>query len=384
MFHAILLMFFMLLAATVQAEHDSPRVIKVGPGQRFSKLSNALSSARDGDTIEIDSRGDYSGDVCTIRPNKLTIRGVGERRAVFPAAGRNAGEKGIWVVKGDDITIENIEFRGARVRDENGAGIRAEGRNLTIRGSKFHDCENGILGGAGVMTIEYCEFSHCGLNGQAHNLYISSIDRLVFRFNYSHHARAGHLLKSRARKNYIAYNYLTDERDGSSSYVVNFPNGGRSFLIGNILCQSPETNNSTMVAYGEEGAVHKGSALYVVNNTLVNNRHAGVFLNINNVGNDFRMVVRNNIFAGRGTLSTFSDADTEGNFSGEPGFVDAERFDFHLAVGSPCIGKGVEPAKAGNRLLRPRFQYVHPAGKEDRPNDGNLDIGAFEFSRKRR
>ena len=44
--------------------------------------------------------------------------------------------------------------------------------------------------------------------------------------SYFHHAKSGHLLKSRAAKNLIFYNRLTDEIGGTASYELEFPNGG--------------------------------------------------------------------------------------------------------------------------------------------------------------
>jgi len=360
------------------------RTLKVGPGKAYAKLSQAVRAARSGDVIEIDAGGKYDGDVCLIRPRNLTIRGVGKTRAKFPAAGRNYGGKAIWVTRGDNITIENIEFSGARVRDRNGAGIRAEGKNLTLRNCRFHDCEDGILGGTGTILIEYCEFSACGLNGQAHNLYIGRADRLIFRFNYSHHAKVGHLLKSRARENHILFNYFTDGRGGTSSYMINLPNGGKSYLIGNILCQGVRAQNGTLVAYGEEGVKYPESELYVINNTLINNRRAGYFLNVRKVPDDFKMVVRNNIFTGKGPACTFKRAKMEGNHIGAAaGFVDPSKGDFRLKPGSPCINKGVDCGKAGEVSLAPEFHYVHPHSKQPRPKDDRIDIGAYECGKQK-
>ena len=127
-------------------------VLLVGPDRLYKRPSEAASSAKDGDTIEIDA-GVYSGDVAIWRQHNLIIRGVGGR-ANIKANGRAAEEKGIWVIKGDKTTVENIEFSGARVPDRNGAGIRQEGSGLTIRNCYFHHNENGILGGAGNIRIE--------------------------------------------------------------------------------------------------------------------------------------------------------------------------------------------------------------------------------------
>ena len=59
--------------------------------------------------------------------------------------GQAAKEKGIFVIKGDGVTIENIGFFGARVRDRNGAGIRLERGRLRVVGCIFEGNENGIL-----------------------------------------------------------------------------------------------------------------------------------------------------------------------------------------------------------------------------------------------
>jgi hypothetical protein len=380
----------MLLLSTADARGRSAptakqagKTLKVGPSQKYAKLSHALRDARDGDVIEIDSTGKYAGDVCLIRPNNLTIRGVGKQRAKFPAAGKHYGGKAIWVIRGANVTVENIEFSGARVPDRNGAGIRAEGRGLTVRNCKFHDCEDGILGGAGIVLIEYSEFSACGLDGRSHNLYISTIDKLIFRHNYSHHAKVGHLLKSRAKENHILYNYFTDGQRGSSSYVINLPNGGRSFLVGNVLVQGPKTQNSTMVAYGEEGVKHSGSELHVINNTLINNRHTSVFLNVRKVPADFKCIVSNNIFVGKGAVCTFDRAKRAANYVGSaPGFVDRSAGDFRLTSNSPCANKGVAVPNVGKVSLTALFQYVHPHSKQARPKDVRIDIGAYEYAKK--
>ncbi|MFW5735249.1 MAG: hypothetical protein ACOCWR_09325, partial [Oceanidesulfovibrio sp.] len=82
----------------------------------------------------------------------------------------------------------------------------------------FFDNENGILGGHGdsVLDIRHCEFGRNSLVARpgTHNLYIGRAKKLIFQFNYSHHAKEAHLLKSRAVENIIAYNRIADEHDG--------------------------------------------------------------------------------------------------------------------------------------------------------------------------
>ncbi|HST77601.1 MAG TPA: right-handed parallel beta-helix repeat-containing protein, partial [Verrucomicrobiae bacterium] len=201
--------------------------LQVGPGKQYAKPCDAIAAASAGDTIEIDSSVVYSGDVCGWTTDNLTIRGVGGGRAHIDAAGLNSQGKGTWVISGKNTVIENIEFSGAAVPDQNGAGIRAQGDNLTIRNCYFHDNQEGILTDASATStilIEFSEFGHNGFgDGQSHNLYIGNIAKLIFRYNYSHHANVGHLLKSRAAQNVITYNRLSDEATGNSSYQIDLP-----------------------------------------------------------------------------------------------------------------------------------------------------------------
>ena len=277
------------------------RPLKVGPGEEFPSPATAAGFAADGDVVEIQA-GHYPADVAIWRANRLTIRGVGGRPPIT-ADGRHAEGKAIWVIQGDDVTIENVEMSGARVPDGNGAAIRAEGRNLTLRRVYFHDNENGLLAGkrlpGSVMTIEDSEFARNGAgDGQTHNLYVGGVDELVVRGCYLHHARSGQQVKSRAATTRILNSVLADGPDGNSSYLVDLSNGGQAFLTGNLLQQGPRTENFHLVSYGHEGIRHPRNALVVRDNTFINDRPGGgVFLR--NVGAS-EVTVVNNRFYGKG------------------------------------------------------------------------------------
>src|SRR5262249_50340123 len=134
--------------------------MRVGPGQALRAPSAAARAARDGDVIEIEA-GVYDGDVAVWTQNHLTIRGIGGR-AHLRVNGRLAEDKGIWVVKGGDLTVESVEFSGARGPHRNGSGIRGEGVGLTVRDCYFHDNDTGVLAGGGPrsdIVIERSEFA---------------------------------------------------------------------------------------------------------------------------------------------------------------------------------------------------------------------------------
>jgi hypothetical protein len=208
-------------------------VIRVGPGRELARPSAAAKIARDGDVIEIDA-GNYDGDAASWTQNGLTIRGVGGR-AHLRAAGAHAEGKAIWVIKGANTTIENVEFSGAVVGDGNGAGIRQEGAGLIVRNSFFHHNQNGILAGrndASDIVIEHSEFASNGNGeGNTHNIYIGEVRSFTLRYSSVHHAVVGHDVKSRALTNHIAYNRIMDENDGRSSYAIDLSNGGLGFVI---------------------------------------------------------------------------------------------------------------------------------------------------------
>jgi MYXO-CTERM domain-containing protein len=349
----------------------------VGPGKTYAKPCAAIAAAQDGDVIEIDA-GTYSGDVCAVPRNNLTLRGVGGR-AHIDAAGTASGGKGTWVISGSNTTVENIEFSGAKVPDMNGAGIRQEGNGLVVRNCYFHDNEDGILsGGNGEILIEGSEFANNGAgDGYSHNMYIGHEKKFTLRWSYSHHAKIGHIVKSRADQNFILYNRLMDESDGTSSYTIDLPNGGTSFVIGNLIQQGPKTDNAVILAYAEEGATNSSADLTVVGNTFVNDRGSGTFLQL--AAAAAPAVVRDNIFFGGGTITTQASAVMAGNFTtGDPMLVDRAGFDYHLKPGSPCANAGVDPGAAGAMSLAPELQYVHPANRETRVTVGVIDIGAYE------
>jgi len=383
------LTFFQLLSLTTISFALVPAVsantLVVGPGKQFATPCAAITAAHAGDVIQIDSSGNYTGDVCQWNTDNLTLIGVGSGRAVINAAGKSSHGKAIWVISGRNTTVENIEFTGATVTDSNGAGIRQEGSNLTIRNCYFHDNQEGILtdGGEGTVLIEFSEFFHNGAgDGFSHNLYIGSITKLIFRYNYSHGAVIGHLLKSRAAENDIYYNRFSDESTGTASYEVDLPNGGLSFVIGNIVEKGPLAHNSTLVSFNEEGAGpgKRNHQLFIINNTMVNDFGRGTFVAVDG-SVTVPAIIKNNILKGTGSITTQSDAVLANNFSGNASLSNAAAYDYHLLPSSPAIDAGADPGQGAGISLTPEFQYVHPSCAEGRTTVGRaVDIGAYELN----
>ncbi|MFL6675131.1 MAG: hypothetical protein ACJ8LG_17805 [Massilia sp.] len=377
-----------LLLSLAVALPASAATLSVGPGKTYATPCRAFAVAKAGDLVEITGNTTYSGDVCAIYPNKLTIRGVNGRPKI-DAAGKNALGKGTWVVAGSDIVIENVEMFGARVPDQNGAALRLEGTNFTLRLGYLHDNENGILSGvntASNILIEYSQFAHNGYGtGYTHNLYIGNAGSLTFRYNYSHDANVGHHLKSRALVNMIAYNRFSSTPAGQAgsgqpSYEIDLPNAGTSYVIGNVIEQPAANKNPIMLSYGEEGATNPGKDLYVVNNTFLNDDSStGTFVKIGS-GVTTPALLQNNIFGGTGTVTNQVNALQKTNYrSIAPGFVDRANYDLRPLANALVVNAGTAPGYSASGIpLKPGAVYKHIASGTTRPALGALDIGAYE------
>jgi hypothetical protein len=370
-----------LLAAPAQCTPKPVRL--VGPGHAYAQPCDAIAAANPGDLIRIDAAGNgtYDGDVCRWTTDRLTIEGFGGR-ARIDAAGQHSGGKATWVIAGDDTVVRNVELSGSTVPDGNGAGIRLEGTGLTVTGSYFHDNEMGILTGADSasdVVIEFSEFAGNGRgDGLSHNIYIGHVRSFTLRYSYSHDADMGHLVKSRATTNYILYNRLT-EQAGTGSYELDLPNGGLSYVIGNLVQQGPSSPNSTLFAYGLEGVTNPNSQLYLVNNTFVNDKGSGTAVLLA-AGVTAPARAQNNISTGSPTFVSQAAAILTTNcLTANPQFVNRAAFDYHLTSGSPCRNAGSAPGTGQGYALTPTLQYVYDTGVAPRVVSGSaIDAGALE------
>lgn len=366
--------------------------LQVGSGKPYAKPCDAIMAAKPNDIVEIDP-GTYT-DTCPIKTQGLTVRGVGGQPKIDVSAGTPSGQKGIYVIDADDVTIENLELTGAHIdvnSGENGAAIRVEGANFTIRGCYIHDNQDGILATplapSPLLTVEGNEFVGNGRgngcddgNGCTHNIYVShNNDKVVFQYNWSHKLASdtpdkGHLFKSRAKQSFVLYNRLTGEGD-ADSYEIDISEGGLAVIVGNMIEKPASAGNPAFIAYAFEGLNNPDNRIFVVNNTFVNDKASGTFINLKS-GN---LTAHNNLFVGAGTPSSTGKLSADNLATMAPMFVDQANYDYHLQKGSPAIDQGVDPGMADQFSLTPTEEYVHPLKHVARKSDGKLDLGAFEF-----
>ena len=219
------------------------------------------------------------------------------------------------------MKVEGFDFEGAVVASRNGAGIRLERGSLLVRDCTFMRNEMGLLTNndpGTVLEIQDSEFAYNQRHdGHNHNLYVGQIARLSVTGSYFHHARTGHLLKSRAALNHIVNNRLTDEEGGTASYELEFPNGGMAYVVGNIIAQSAQTENPQLISFGAEGYKWPRNEIHLENNTLVNPLpQGGVFLRVAPGADAIRAV--NNRLVGTGKLESAGPGEYQNNVSVDP------------------------------------------------------------------
>jgi hypothetical protein len=367
------------LYAAIPTTASASAVYQVGPARVYKTIAAAAAVAPSGSVIEIDA-GTYAGNDALLylseSENKtLTIRGVGE--VILSAAGKSTGGKGIFVVDGGEVTIENITFRDATVPDGNGAGIRLGDGRLVVRNSIFLYNENGILAGnLSTTTVElyHNEFGYSTSTttpGYTHNIYIGRVGSLIAEGNYFHDAGAGHLFKSRAAVNIIRYNRFSEENEGGNwhaSYELDLPNGGQALVVGNTFGKVTRDQNSNIMTFGSEG-LSGNDHLYMAYNTFLSGITPSQLLVL---ASGATVVWQNNLWQDHLTLAdTLIAQGVHGNaaFSAgqlEPNLLPNPALQASLANTVVPLSDAVLPVEitALGGSLTPTRQYKHPMTTE--------------------
>lgn len=249
------------------------KTLLVGNGQEFKLPSAAITAAHSGDTVHI-AAGQYF-DCATVPQDGLTIEGDGAGSVMTD---KPCGGKALLVITGKNVTVRNLTLQRARVPDGNGAGIRAEGGNLTVDGVHFVNNQDGILAGdnpGATMRVVGSEFVHNGScqnsGGCAHAIYVGGLVLLRIERTRFYDTREGHDIKSKAARTEIIDSTIEDGPDGTSSYLVDIPAGGSLVIEGSTLEKGPNAgNHSAAIVIGEEGVNQPTDQIIVRNNVFTN------------------------------------------------------------------------------------------------------------------
>lgn len=265
----------LLLSAAVAAACASCGGAASADGSAW--LKDAIVSAKKGAVIEAPA-GSYDLKDQVI-PRSLTLRGDPAGGTIFRSA--ETTDKGILVpAAGVDLRVENITFAGAKSWDRNGAGVRHEGRNLTVVNCKFIGNEDGILSTGdpkGIISIQKSEFIDSGFgDGQSHAIYVVEGDLLEVSASRFIGTRIGHHIKSLADRT-VVRDTILDDAHGRSSYAVDASKGGEVVLEGNTFIQAADADNYSIVNY-DLSRGGDATRIIIVGNEVINRYDGGVFL----------------------------------------------------------------------------------------------------------
>ena len=264
----------LLALAISHAGAVSAKVVEVGADKPFKQPSEGIAAAASGDTVKIGA-GQYF-DCAIVRQDNLIIQGVGDKSIMTDKV---CAGKALLVIDGSNITIRDMTLQRARVPDHNGAGIRAEGGDLTVQNVRFLNNENGILAADNAnATIRITGSSFIG-NGRcigacSHGLYIGHIKLVHIDHSVFMDTHEGHNIKSRAARTEVVDNDIEDGPTGSSSYLIEAPNGGSLIVERNKLEKGPlSENQGNTIMIGSEGVTQPTDEIIVHDNHFDNDEN---------------------------------------------------------------------------------------------------------------
>lgn len=280
---ALLLATPLLAALSWAAPAFAAKTLIVGEDKEYKTIAAAVDAAADGDTIKIEA-GEYF-QCAIIRGNDLTIEGLGKDGATIITDTACNG-KALLVTVGDNITIRNLTLQRARVPDKNGAGIRAEGKDLLVDGVKFINNQNGILAAPrpdGTITVRNSEFTRNGICDPtcAHGIYVNALKLLKIENSKFSETRQGHHIKSRAARTEVIGCTISDGPNGTASYHIDVSNGGSLVVRDSTMEKGPKAENrSTAIVIGAEGVTQPTREITITNNKFTNTgRYQTYFVN---------------------------------------------------------------------------------------------------------
>jgi hypothetical protein len=233
-----------------------------------------LERLRSGQTVIVPP-GVYR-EAAVISASDATIKAHGVRLEKAAAGGKAA-----LVIKGNNVTIEGLECAEIRVADGNGACVRLEAKDLTLRKVHFRDSQSGLLSwnrDSGTVRIEDSRFERLG---RAHGVYIGrGATHLIIRnSSFLSSTNEGHEIKSRAAKNTIEYSIIAS-LDGVDSRLIDLPEGGENVIRRNVLEEGPSSVNQDLIGVGLEGhrSLHARNSTLIEGNTIVMDRRGSAIL----------------------------------------------------------------------------------------------------------
>jgi hypothetical protein len=411
----------------------------VGPGKTYTRLQDVADLLKPGDVVLVDGNETYPAGVFVGQSGKannwITINGTRPAGGSRPVI-TGAGSYGINITA-DYVILQGFEVSGGP------KGIGVFGDNIKVRGCVIHGCNHGLIGygtGTGNVTVEYCEFYGNGVptgGATQHQIYMATDEfshpGSIFRLQYCylHDGVEGDNVKTRSQRNEIYYNWI--ELAGTSGHGLGLfapdPEDNADVtvttaredadVVGNVIIQS---RNACARIGGDTPGYPTNGRYRFVNNTFVLTGTRGDAIRtfntietlemFNNViygpssGSDIRVlndadgawvhsprsVTGSCNWVVTGATMVPAAAEWSNTLRGSTSpFVNAGTKDFRPGTGSALVNAGAASTPTivlypfpsplfPPAYLPPQAALIDTGSAVHRPNDGTIDIGAFEAS----
>jgi hypothetical protein len=240
-------------------------------GQGFATIDDAVQSVRMGTATILIAPGIYRQ--CTIQAGgRITFKAVQPGTAIFE--GEACEGKAAFVLRGQESIVDGLIFRGIRVDDGNGAGIRTEMGNLTVRNSMFLDSQEGILGGepnGQRIVIDRSTFAGLGQCEEtvdcSHGIYLANQGSVTVTNSRFERGTGGHYVKLRAPNVSITDNSFDDTAGKKTNYMIDLPEGGTGLIARNTFVQGRNKENWTgFIVIAAEARKYRAAGLRIEGN----------------------------------------------------------------------------------------------------------------------
>ncbi|MEG8042696.1 right-handed parallel beta-helix repeat-containing protein [Sphingomonas faeni] len=257
-----------LFAVPAFAQGAAPFTVN---GQGFATLQEAVSSVRMGIATILIAPGTYRQ--CAVQAGgHITFKAVQPGTAIFERVA--CEDKAALVLRGQSSVVDGLVFRGYRVSDGNGAGIRTEMGDLTVTNAMFLDSQEGILGGQPIgqkITIDHSTFAGLGQCDEApncaHGIYLANQGRVIVTNSRFERGTGGHYVKVRAPNVTITDNSFDDTGGRKTNYMIDLPDGATGLIARNTFVQGKQKENgSALIVVAAEAKTYPSTGLRVEDN----------------------------------------------------------------------------------------------------------------------
>ena len=240
-------------------------------GRAYGSLQDAVSAIGNGSGTILIAPGTWRQ--CAVQEGG-EVAYVAREPGTAVLDGATCEGKAALVLRGRAARVEGLTFQNLRVPDANGAGIRLEQGNLTVRESLFRDSESGILAGddrGGTILVERSTFSGLGRCDRdldcAHSIYIGNYGSLAVRRSRFERGRGGHYVKSRAARIEVTECSFDDSAGHLTNYMIDLSNGATGLIAGNVFMQGRDKENySALITVAAEGVANSSAGLAIRDN----------------------------------------------------------------------------------------------------------------------